>query len=91
MNENYNAHGAKVVEIYQNTKQGLIHLERIWREHFLKTMKPQYLPELWSVEHNVDRYFSLIYLSIFKYATTFVSPIPDCKYVRMRAESMSMT
>lgn len=56
MNENYFAHGAKVVEFYQNSKEGLISLERKWREHFLHTMKPQYLPALWSVEHNVERY-----------------------------------
>lgn len=55
LNENYCAHGAKVVEFYQNTAQGLIHLERIWREHFLHTMKPEFLPELWSVEHSVER------------------------------------
>lgn len=56
MNENYFAHGAKVVEFYQNSKEGLIGLERKWREHFLHTMKPKYMPELWSVEHNVERY-----------------------------------
>lgn len=56
MNENYFAHGAKVVEFYQKREGGLVGLERKWREHFLHTMKPKYLPELWSVEHNVERY-----------------------------------
>lgn len=55
MNENYTAHGEKVVEFYKNSKQGLVTLERMWREHFLETMKPNYLPDLWSVEHNVER------------------------------------
>lgn len=64
MNENYTAHGEKVVEVYKNSKQGLVTLERMWREHFLEKMKPQYLPDLWSVEHNVERY--LIDANIFK-------------------------
>ncbi|XP_031626495.1 exonuclease 3'-5' domain-containing protein 2 [Contarinia nasturtii] len=55
MNDNYSAHGAKVVEFYQNSDAGLIGLERIWREHFLKTMKPEFLPDLWSIEHNAER------------------------------------
>ncbi|XP_055323542.1 exonuclease 3'-5' domain-containing protein 2 isoform X4 [Sitodiplosis mosellana] len=55
MNENYYAHGEKVVEFYQKSKEGLVSLERKWREHFLHTMKPKFMPELWSVEHNVER------------------------------------
>lgn len=55
MNENYNAHGAKVVEYYQNSDQGLVALERLWREHFVNVMQPKHLPDLWSLEHNVQR------------------------------------
>uniref|UniRef100_A0A1I8G8B8 3'-5' exonuclease domain-containing protein n=1 Tax=Macrostomum lignano TaxID=282301 RepID=A0A1I8G8B8_9PLAT len=29
----------------------LLELERRWRDHFLTSMKPKYLPEGWSVEH----------------------------------------
>lgn len=54
-NENYSAHGMKVVEFYKANQQGLVNLERKWREHFLTTMKPKYMPDLWSVEHNVER------------------------------------
>lgn len=61
MNDNYSAHGAKVVEFYQKSKQGLVSLERKWREHFLAKMKPKYLPDLWSVEHNVERYDTFVY------------------------------
>lgn len=57
-NENYFAHGMKVVEFYKENKQGLVNLERKWREHFLSTMKPKYMPDLWSVEHNVERLVS---------------------------------
>lgn len=55
LNENYFAHGAKVVEFYQQSELGLLGLEKMWREHFLKMMKPKYLPSLWSVEHNAER------------------------------------
>lgn len=34
---------------------GLVELERMWREHFLTTMEPKYLPSLWSVRHNQER------------------------------------
>ncbi|XP_063696742.1 exonuclease 3'-5' domain-containing protein 2-like [Culicoides brevitarsis] len=54
-NDNYVAHGEKVVEYFMNNGGGLINLERMWREHFLKTLKPKFLPELWSVDHNVQR------------------------------------
>lgn len=65
LNENYSAHGAKVVEFYKNKEGGLVSLERLWREHFLKIMKPKFMPELWSVEHNVQRYSYGIFLKIF--------------------------
>lgn len=43
------------MEYYKNQEGGLVALERLWREHFLHEMRPQFLPELWSVEHNVER------------------------------------
>lgn len=48
-------HGLKVVQYFQKREGGLIELERMWREHFLITMKPNYLPNLWSVRHNQER------------------------------------
>ncbi|XP_037037106.1 exonuclease 3'-5' domain-containing protein 2 isoform X2 [Bradysia coprophila] len=36
VNAGYSAHGAKVVEFYKNSDGGLIMLENIWREHFVK-------------------------------------------------------
>lgn len=55
LNENYSAHGAKVVDFYKQKEGGLVMLERMWREHFINFMKPKYLPDLWSVEHNSQR------------------------------------
>lgn len=54
-NGDYSAHGETVVEYFKQAVGGLPKLERIWREYFLQTMKPKYLPELWSVEHNLER------------------------------------
>lgn len=54
-NEDYCQHGKKVVDMYCDKFGGLIELERIWREHFLNTMQPKFLPELWNVNHNADR------------------------------------
>ncbi|XP_017886438.1 exonuclease 3'-5' domain-containing protein 2 [Ceratina calcarata] len=49
------SHGLKVVQYFQRKEAGLVELERMWREHFLLTMKPKYLPNLWSVRHNQER------------------------------------
>ncbi|XP_060647380.1 exonuclease 3'-5' domain-containing protein 2 [Drosophila nasuta] len=54
-NEDFCQHGKKVVDMYCDKFGGLIELERIWREHFLHTMQPKYLPQLWNVNHNADR------------------------------------
>uniref|UniRef100_U5ESD1 Exonuclease 3'-5' domain-containing protein 2 n=1 Tax=Corethrella appendiculata TaxID=1370023 RepID=U5ESD1_9DIPT len=53
-NENFQQHGAKVVEYFKEN-QGLAALEKMWRQHFLNVMRPGYLPELWSVDHSVQR------------------------------------
>lgn len=51
----YTPHGLKVVQEYQEKLGGLIELEKLWREHFLKNMQPKYLPNLWNVNHNANR------------------------------------
>ncbi len=53
-NDDYVPHGLKVVRYFEEkyTTEGLLMLERLWREHFLKTMKPKYLPHFWSVDHD---------------------------------------
>ncbi|KAG4077221.1 hypothetical protein HA402_005276 [Bradysia odoriphaga] len=55
INADYILHGAKVVEFYKNRDGGLIMLENVWREHFVKTMQPKYLPNLWSLNHTTER------------------------------------
>lgn len=55
-NENYCHHGEKVVQMFQEKLGGLIELEKIWRVHFLNTMKPRFLPLHWDVNHNANRY-----------------------------------
>lgn len=54
-NSEYCQHGERVVQRYRDQFGGLVELERLWREHFLQTMQPRFLPELWSVNHNADR------------------------------------
>ena len=52
-NADYVPHGLKVVRFFQEKQtDGLLALERLWREHFLETMRPRHLPALWSVEHH---------------------------------------
>ncbi|XP_051942544.1 exonuclease 3'-5' domain-containing protein 2 [Hippocampus zosterae] len=52
-NEAYVPHGLKVVRAYaERGAQGLMELERRWREHFLSSMHPKHLPPLWCVRHN---------------------------------------
>ncbi|XP_076834519.1 exonuclease 3'-5' domain-containing protein 2 isoform X2 [Brachyhypopomus gauderio] len=57
LNENYVPHGLKVVRACaQQGLPGLIQLERRWRQHFLSSMQPGFLPPLWSVAHNHEKY-----------------------------------
>ena len=46
-------HAAKVIEKVLN-EGTLKEFIKMWREHFLETMKPGYLPPLWSTEHNLN-------------------------------------
>ncbi|XP_012681708.2 exonuclease 3'-5' domain-containing protein 2 isoform X2 [Clupea harengus] len=56
-NEAYVPHGLKVVGMYaKNGLRGLMELECLWRQHFLSSAKPRFLPPLWSVNHNHDKY-----------------------------------
>ncbi|XP_077869619.1 exonuclease 3'-5' domain-containing protein 2-like [Saccoglossus kowalevskii] len=50
-NDGYIPHGYKVVEVVRQSEGGLIEFEKAWRQHFLNTMQPKFLPELWSVDH----------------------------------------
>lgn len=55
-NENFLRHGEKVVQYFiEGGGGGIIQLEKMWRQHFLTSMKPRFLPELWSVDHNEHR------------------------------------
>ncbi|EDV42761.1 uncharacterized protein Dana_GF18156 [Drosophila ananassae] len=54
-NSEFCQHGERVVQQYRDHFGGLVELERLWREHFLQTMQPRFLPDLWSVNHNADR------------------------------------
>nr|XP_033806992.1 exonuclease 3'-5' domain-containing protein 2 isoform X2 [Geotrypetes seraphini]XP_033806993.1 exonuclease 3'-5' domain-containing protein 2 isoform X2 [Geotrypetes seraphini]XP_033806994.1 exonuclease 3'-5' domain-containing protein 2 isoform X2 [Geotrypetes seraphini]XP_033806995.1 exonuclease 3'-5' domain-containing protein 2 isoform X2 [Geotrypetes seraphini] len=52
-NESYIPHGLKVVHCYaKGGLRSLMQLEKRWRQHFLDTMQPNYLPQRWSVDHN---------------------------------------
>lgn len=51
-------HGEKVTDYFRSSPEeieGLLKLERMWRAHFLETMKPKHLPEFWSVDYNANR------------------------------------
>ena len=52
-NDSYSgSHGEHVVEKLVDTGT-LREFVKMWREHFLSTMKPKFLPEYWSVDHNL--------------------------------------
>ncbi|XP_047740326.1 exonuclease 3'-5' domain-containing protein 2-like [Hyalella azteca] len=52
-NVSYEPHGLRVFKYYE--KIGLIHFEKLWRENFLTTMKPKFMPKGWSVTHNHEK------------------------------------
>lgn len=54
-NLDFETHGLKVVEYFLIRPGGLLRLEELWREHFLTSMLPKYMPDLWSVKHNEER------------------------------------
>lgn len=53
-NPNAPSHGELVVQRFKET-EGLVHLEMLWRQHFLDAMQPHFLPDLWNVNHNGNR------------------------------------
>ena len=49
-NANFVSHGFEVVK--KVCAEGkLLEFEKMWREHFVDTMQPKFLPPLWSVDH----------------------------------------
>lgn len=50
-NTSYIAH-AKIVVKALLDKDLVFEFQRRWRQHFLDTMKPRFLPDLWCVDHN---------------------------------------
>lgn len=55
---NEESHGLKVVEYFLK-HDGLLRLEEYWRNHFLESMEPRYMPALWSTKHNEERWDSI--------------------------------
>lgn len=45
------SHGEKVVTSLMKEQNGIQKFEKRWRQKFLETMKPQFMPALWSVHH----------------------------------------
>ena len=52
-NSNFMSHGQEVVKKIREEGK-LLEFEKMWRQHFLDTMRPRYLPPLWSVDHRQD-------------------------------------
>ena len=53
-NEDYVSHAESVVTYFAEN-EGILKLEKLWRQHFLDSMKPQFLPPNWSIDHQEDR------------------------------------
>ena len=69
VNDSYLPHGLKVYQYYE--RKGVILFEKLWRENFLNTMKPKFMPMDWSVTHNHDK------LKIKMSRHTLVDPIRE--------------
>ncbi|XP_048757461.2 exonuclease 3'-5' domain-containing protein 2-like isoform X2 [Ostrea edulis] len=54
INDEYFPHGKGVIR-YVRRHGGIYNFERRWRQHFVDTMKPKYLPTNWSVDHKHER------------------------------------
>lgn len=48
------SHGELVVDHFRQN-EGIVNLEKMWRQHFLDFMRPRFLPNLWNVNHNANR------------------------------------
>ena len=44
-----------VRHVVEQTDGGLVAFERLWRQHFLDSMEPRYLPRGWTVDHSHDQ------------------------------------
>lgn len=53
-NLNFKCHGEVVIQKVKEQKR-LLEFEKMWRVHFMEMMCPQYLPDLWSVDHRFER------------------------------------
>ncbi|XP_052101833.1 exonuclease 3'-5' domain-containing protein 2-like isoform X1 [Mytilus californianus] len=53
-NRDYIPHGKLVVRSIKKS-EGLYQFQKRWRQHFVNTMKPQYLPTNWSIDHKHER------------------------------------
>ncbi|KAL3863647.1 hypothetical protein ACJMK2_005395 [Sinanodonta woodiana] len=73
-NSEYIPHGKKVVEHVKQTC-GLLEFEKRWRHHFVTTMKPKYLPKLWSVDHKPERKDFIEDNSSFSYESNSDQPV----------------
>ena len=54
-NSKFIPHGKKVVDFYMKKDGGLLEFEKMWRRNFVETMKPKFLPSLWSIEHRPEK------------------------------------
>ena len=50
-NTGYMSHAERVVSKVK-AEGGLLEFQKRWRQHFLNSMKPRFLPKLWSVDHH---------------------------------------
>merc|ERR1719318_1242209 len=56
VNGDYTPHSRAVVQHHMTTVGlSLIKFESRWRQHFVDNMKPRFLPDLWSVDHQAER------------------------------------
>lgn len=53
-NLNFKCHGEVVIQKVKEQKR-LLEFEKMWRVHFVDTMSPGFLPDLWSVDHRLGR------------------------------------
>lgn len=61
-NKAYAPHGKLVVRFIENNG-GLHMFEKRWRQHFVNTMKPQFLPKNWSIHHKHERHDMLTHVT----------------------------
>jgi hypothetical protein len=61
-NKAYAPHGKLVVRFIENNG-GLHMFEKRWRQHFVNTMKPQFLPKNWSIHHRHERHDMLTHVT----------------------------